>query len=64
LSWRAAKVRRADACWRACLGDAGRNFQTCLRLHGPTACVAWNAGANHHCLRECRLAGGPWVNVE
>jgi hypothetical protein len=64
LSWRAAKIRRADTCWRACLAGTGRDFQACLRVHRPTVCVGWNAGANRHCLRECRLAGGPWVNVE
>jgi hypothetical protein len=61
LSWRAAKIRHADGCWRACLADTGRDFQACLRAHGPNVCVSWNAGANHFCLDACRLAGGPWV---
>jgi hypothetical protein len=63
LSWRAAKIRRADGCWHACLARTGRKFQACLRAHRPTVCVGWNADANHHCLRECRLAGGPWIDV-
>jgi hypothetical protein len=64
LSWRAAKVRRADRCWHTCLADTGREFQACLKVHRPTDCVNRNAAADRHCLRECRLAGGPWVNVE
>jgi hypothetical protein len=56
-------VRRADVCWRACLSGTDRDFQACLRAHRPTVCVGWNAGANHHCVRECRLAGGPWIDV-
>jgi hypothetical protein len=63
LSWRAAKIRRADGCWHACLANTGRSFQACLRAHRPTLCVGWNADANHHCLRACRLAGGPWIDV-
>jgi len=64
LSWRAAKIRRADRCWRACLADMGRDFQACLRGHHLTDCVHWNAAADRYCLRECRLAGGPWVDVK
>ena len=64
LSWRAEKVRRADRCWRGCLAETGREFQACLRQHRPTDCVHRNAAADRYCLRTCRLAGGPWVDVE
>jgi hypothetical protein len=64
LSRRAKKIRLADRCWRGCLADTGRDFQACLRAHRPTVCVSWNAGANLHCLDECRLGGGPWVRLE
>jgi hypothetical protein len=64
LSWRAAKLRYADRCWRGCLAETGREFQTCLRTYGLDHCVAWNASADRHCLRACRLAGGPWVDLK
>ncbi|MPZ58749.1 MAG: hypothetical protein GEU91_20110 [Rhizobiales bacterium] len=63
-SRRAAKIRRADHCWRSCLADAGRDFQACLRVQPPTDCVPWNDVADRFCLRECRLSGGPWVTLE
>ena len=59
LSWRAAKIRRADRCWRTCLADAGREFQHCLRLESATDCVPWNDANDRACLRACRLSGGP-----
>jgi len=63
LSWRAAKIRRADRCWRACLADAGREFQHCLRLESATDCVPWNDANDRACLRACRLSGGPLLNL-
>lgn len=63
-SWRAGKVRSADRCWRDCVADAGREFRACLRGHRLTECVQLNADADRSCLRKCRLAGGPWVEVE
>jgi hypothetical protein len=42
LTWRAAKIRRADHCWRGCLAHAGRDFQRCLRVEPATNCVPWN----------------------
>jgi hypothetical protein len=64
LSWRAAKIRRADRCWRRCVADIGSDFRACLRAHRPTDCVHWNAAADLRCLHACRLSGGPWVKVE
>jgi len=64
LSWRAAKVRRADRCWRGCLAEAAGAVRACLRTHPPTDCIHRNAAADRVCLRTCRLAGGPWMNVE
>jgi hypothetical protein len=61
LSWRAAKIRRADRCWRGCLAGAGREFQRCLRFEAATDCVPWNDANDRVCLRECRLSGGPLV---
>ena len=60
-SRRAAKIRRADRCWRGCLADTGRDFQACLQVARPTDCVAGNAAADRYCLRACRLGGGPLV---
>jgi hypothetical protein len=59
LSWRAAKIRRADRCWRGCLAAAGREFQRCLRFEPATGCVPWNDANDRACLRACRLSGGP-----
>jgi hypothetical protein len=64
LSRRAAKIRLAERCWRACQSDAGRAFQACLRQHWENACVRRNAAADRYCLRACRIGGGPWVTVE
>lgn len=63
LTWRAAKIRRADRCWRACLADASRDFQRCLRVESATDCVPWNDANDRACLRACRLYGGPLVNM-
>jgi len=63
LSWRAAKVRRADRCWRGCLAAAGREFQRCLRFEAATACVPWNDANDRACLRTCRLSGGPLLEL-
>jgi hypothetical protein len=62
-TWRAAKIRRADRCWRACLAEGGRDFQACLRHQTLTTCVDWNSGANLHCLHSCRLSGGPLLRM-
>jgi hypothetical protein len=61
LSWRAAKIRRADRCWRGCLAAAGREFQRCLRHEAAAGCVPWNDANDRVCLRACRLSGGPLV---
>lgn len=62
-SRRAAKIRLAERCWRACLAESARDFQACLRVARPTACVAGNAAADRYCLRACRLGGGPLVRL-
>jgi len=59
LSWRAAKIRRADRCWRGCLAAAGWEFQRCLRFEPATGCMPWNDANDRACLRACRLSGGP-----
>ena len=59
LTWRAAKIRRADGCWRSCLAHAGREFQGCLQAETATGCVPWNDANDRACLRACRLSGGP-----
>ena len=62
-SRRAAKIRRADRCWRACLANTAREFQACLRIARPSDCVPANAAADRYCLRACRLGGGPLVHL-
>jgi hypothetical protein len=64
LSWRAAKIRGADRCWRGCLADAGREFQRCLRYQAATDCVPWNDANDSACLRACRLSGGPLLPTD
>jgi hypothetical protein len=63
LSRRARDVRNADTCWRSCQADAGAIFQTCLRRFPPTVCVPSNDAADRFCLRNCRISGGPWLNL-
>ena len=63
LSWRARKIRRADNCWRGCQAEAGRAFQTCLRVNNSNDCVQSNDAADRYCLRQCRSYGGPLLNL-
>jgi hypothetical protein len=63
VSWRARKIRRADNCWRGCQAEAGRAFQTCLRVNNSNDCVQSNDAADRYCLRQCRSYGGPLLNL-
>jgi hypothetical protein len=63
LSWRTRKIRKADNCWRGCQAAAGYSFQSCLRVNATNDCVAHNDAADRFCLRECRLSGGPILNI-
>jgi hypothetical protein len=63
LTRRGRDIRMADACWHDCQVDAARVFRTCLGIFPPTVCVPSNDAADRFCLRECRVSGGPWVNL-
>jgi hypothetical protein len=61
VSKRAARLRGADACWRACQLEAARRFRHCLPVYGVSACVNATAGSDRSCLATCRIAAGPWL---
>jgi hypothetical protein len=63
LSRRARDIRLADACWHACQVDLGRAFQACLRDRRLTDCIGGNDAGDRYCLRNCRVSGGPWLNL-
>jgi hypothetical protein len=61
LSYHSAAVLASDACWRGCTTQCGANFQACLPAAPLAGCLAHNNACELVCLRQCRLAGGPFV---
>jgi hypothetical protein len=63
LSHHSAAVWASDACWRGCTAHCGARFQGCLRVVRQDVCYAHNDACELACLRQCRVAGGPFINV-
>jgi hypothetical protein len=63
LSHHSPAVLASDACWRGCTAHCGAHFQGCLRAVPQDVCYAHNNACELACLRHCRVAGGPFVNV-
>jgi hypothetical protein len=63
LSHHSPAVLASDACWRGCITHCGAHFQGCLRIVRQDACYARDNACELACLRQCRVAGGPFVNA-
>jgi hypothetical protein len=63
LSHHSAAVLASDPCWRGCTAHCGGHFQACVRIGPLDACLAHNNACELACLRQCRLAGGPFINA-
>jgi hypothetical protein len=63
LSHHSPAVLASDVCWRGCTAHCGARFQSCLRAVPLDACYAHDNACELSCLRQCRVAGGPFVNV-
>jgi hypothetical protein len=61
LSYHSAAVLASDPCWRSCTAQCAAHFQACLRVVPLDACFAHNNACDLACLRQCRIAGGPFV---
>ncbi|HET6376417.1 MAG TPA: hypothetical protein VFF88_10240 [Methylocella sp.] len=57
-------VWAADACWRGCAQDCGRQFQACLSADLPESCVARNDACDRFCQGACRIYGGPLLPLD
>jgi hypothetical protein len=60
---RAAAVWASDACWRDCTSAAAWRFQACFGIQGPDACRVIMDADDRACLRQCRVRGGPYINI-
>jgi hypothetical protein len=63
MSKRAASVWHSDACWRDCSAQGGWRMDACLAVENQDSCRAKLDAQDRACLRQCRLAGGPLLDL-
>src|SRR5690349_2701287 len=60
---RAADIWASDACWRGCSSRGGWRLDTCLSVMNAEQCRARLDADDRACLRQCRVSGGPLLNI-
>ncbi len=63
MSKRAADIWASDACWRGCSSRGGWTFEACLATASTEQCRARLDNDDRACLRQCRVSGGPLLNI-
>jgi hypothetical protein len=68
MSKRTADIWLSDACWHDCTSHGAWKLESCLGGRGPShpgqdACRAQLDARDRACLRQCRLSGGPLLNI-
>jgi len=56
-------VQVSDACWRACTVHCGGRFQACLGAARLNDCLAGQDHCDVACQAQCRVYGGPLLNL-
>jgi hypothetical protein len=60
---RVASVWASDACWRDCSSDGAWQLAVCLKSANADQCRAQLDNRDLACLRQCRVSGGPFLNI-
>jgi len=63
LSRRSASVMASVPCWHECTAQCGWSFQACLKVAPQDICFADNNSCDLICLKQCRLRGGPLLDI-